>query len=98
MCQKSATSDGIRSFVLNNYAQVKAGNPDFPFIVREAAGAQACVTARYEYGVERRIYLQNATEAEVGQTVEQLVADAKNVNAAVGSRFWHMRVELTVSI
>jgi len=70
MCQKSATSDGIRSFVLNNYVQFKAGNPEFPFIVREAAGAQACVTARYEYGVERRIYLQNATEAEVGQTVE----------------------------
>lgn len=70
MCQKSATSSGVRSYCLNNYAQVKAANPEFPFIVREAQGAQACVTARYEFGVERRIYLQNATEAEVSQTVD----------------------------
>ncbi len=62
-------------------------NPDLPFIVREAKGAQACVMARYEYGVERRVYLQNASEAEVALTVEQLVNDAKEVNAAVGSKF-----------
>ena len=86
MCQQSATSQGVRSYVLNNYATVKQSNPDFPFIVREAIGAQACVMARYDFGVERRVYLQNATEAEVAQTVNQLVDDGKQVNSAVGSR------------
>ena len=43
--------------------------------------------ARYEFGVERRVYLHDATEQEVAQTVNDLVEDAKKVNAAVGSRF-----------
>jgi NADH dehydrogenase (ubiquinone) 1 alpha subcomplex subunit 2 len=73
MCQKSATSNGVRQYVLNNYATVKAANPNFPFIVREAEGAQACVMARYDFGVERRVFLQNATESEVAQTVDTLV-------------------------
>jgi NADH dehydrogenase (ubiquinone) 1 alpha subcomplex subunit 2 len=71
--------------VLNNYTQVKAANPDFPFIVREAEGAQACVMARYRYGVERRVYLQGATEAEVQQTVDQLIAESDHVNSTVNS-------------
>jgi NADH dehydrogenase (ubiquinone) 1 alpha subcomplex subunit 2 len=76
----------VRSYVLNNYTAVKQANPDFPFIVREAIGAQACVMARYDFGVERRVYLQNASEAEVAETVSQLVEDGKKVNSAVGSR------------
>ena len=69
MCQQSAASSGVRNFVLNNYATVKASNPDFPFIVREAVGAEPCVMARYEYGIERRVYLQGANENEVADVV-----------------------------
>jgi NADH dehydrogenase (ubiquinone) 1 alpha subcomplex subunit 2 len=65
MCQQSSASAGVRSYVLNNYQSVKASNPEFPFIVREAKGAQPCITARYDYGVERRVYVHNATEAEI---------------------------------
>ena len=36
MCQQNANSAGVRAFVLNNYQSVKASNPEFPFIVREA--------------------------------------------------------------
>ena len=57
MCQQSATSNGVRQYVLNNYNSIKASNPNFPFIVREAEGAQACVMARYDFGVERRVFL-----------------------------------------
>jgi NADH dehydrogenase (ubiquinone) 1 alpha subcomplex subunit 2 len=73
MCQQSAASQGVRSYVLNNYQSVKASNPEFPFIVREAKGAQPCITARYEFGVERRVYVHNATEAEIAQTIDELV-------------------------
>lgn len=86
MCQQSAASQGVRNYVLNNYAKAKKANPLTPLIVREATGAQPCVMARYEYGVERRVYLYGATEAEVEQTVNELIADAATVNAAVGSR------------
>ena len=82
MCQQSAASQGIRSYVLNNYHSVKAQNPELPFIVREAKGAQPCITARYEFGVERRVYVLNATEAEVSQTISELVDQAASVNAS----------------
>jgi len=39
LCQQSPASQGVRSYVLNNYQVVKQSNPDFPFIVREAVGA-----------------------------------------------------------
>ena len=74
--------------MLNNYHTVKQSNPDFPFIVREAAGAEPCVMARYEYGVERRVYLSNASESEVKQSVDDLVQQAKAINSAVGGKFW----------
>ena len=62
MCQSNPASNGVRNYVLNNYASVKANNPTFPFIVREASGAEPCVMARYDYGVEQRVFLPNATE------------------------------------
>ena len=66
---------------------MKQSNPDFPFIVREAIGAQPCVMARYDYGVERRVYLNDASEQEVKQSVDELVEQAKAINSAVGGRF-----------
>jgi len=43
--------------------------------------------ARYEYGVERRVYLNDASEMEVKQSVEELVQQAKAINSAVGGKF-----------
>jgi hypothetical protein len=43
--------------------------------------------ARYEYGVERRVYLSNASESEVKQSVDELVKQAKAINSAVGGKF-----------
>ena len=61
----------------NNYTQFKSADPNLPFIVRECEGAQPCVTARYDFGVERRVYVQNASDAEVGQTVDELIDQAQ---------------------
>ena len=85
MCQKSSASAGVRSYVLNNYESLKASNPDFPFIVREAIGAQPCVTARYEFGVERRVYVNEASESEVAATIDELVSDAESINSAAAN-------------
>ena len=51
-----------------------------PFIVRECKGAQPCVSARYDFGEERRLYLNDASSAEVGQAVEELVSMAAQIN------------------
>jgi NADH dehydrogenase (ubiquinone) 1 alpha subcomplex subunit 2 len=72
-CQTSPHSKGIRQFILNNYEDIKSKNPALPFIVRECENAQPNVMARYEYGVERRIYLHNLEEKDVSKVVAELV-------------------------
>lgn len=54
---------------MNNYEDIKTKNPDFPFLVRECLNAQPTVMARYDYGVERRIYLHNLEEREIDTLV-----------------------------
>lgn len=71
----------------NNYVDIKAKNPDTPFIVRECANAQPSVMARYDFGVERRVYVHGLEEHEVDQVVKELVEQAKDVNAAIPHRF-----------
>ena len=66
---------------------MKSANPTLPFLVRECENAQPCVTARYEFGVERKIYLLGANEAEVGQAVSELVTNAGTINSAAAPRF-----------
>ena len=43
--------------------------------------------ARYDFGVERRIYVNNLEENDVDQVVKDLVQQAKEVNAALPNRF-----------
>ena len=83
VCQQSGHSLGARQFIKNNYLDIKAANPTFPFIVRECTGAQPNVMARYDYGVERRIYLHDLTENEVDDAVAELVNQADQINKGV---------------
>ena len=62
-----------RNFVLNNYLDIKGKNPQTPFIVRECLNAQPTVMARYDYGVEKRIYVNNLDENQIDEVVKELV-------------------------
>ena len=62
--------------MLNNYVDIKGKNPNLPFIVRECQNAQPTVMARYDFGVERRIYLNNLQETEIDNVVKELVDQA----------------------
>ena len=81
MCQMSAQSAGVRSFVDKHYLDVKKANPDFLFIVREAQNAIPTITARYDYGVEKKIFAEGLSDAEVATQVQELVKQADTVNA-----------------
>ena len=83
MCQQSAASAGARQFVAKNYSDIKALNPTLPFIVRECTNAQPTVMARYNYGVERRVYLNDLSEAEVDQVVGDLASQADQINKSL---------------
>jgi NADH dehydrogenase (ubiquinone) 1 alpha subcomplex subunit 2 len=72
-----------RQYINNNYLDIKSKNPNFPFIVRECLNAQPTVMARYDFGVEKRIYVPNLDEKDVDEVVKELVDQAREVNAAI---------------
>lgn len=51
--------------------------------MRECLNAQPTVMARYDFGVEKRVYVPNLDEKEVDRVVQELVEQAKAVNAAI---------------
>ncbi|KAF9165155.1 hypothetical protein DFQ27_007351 [Actinomortierella ambigua] len=71
-CQTSPASSGLRQFITNNYASVKAANPNLPILVREARGIEAKVFARFEKGVEKKIVLDGLSAKEVEQQLSSL--------------------------
>lgn len=47
LCQSGPGSEGARAFIKSMYATIKLDNPGFPFLIREAQGVPAKLTARY---------------------------------------------------
>ncbi|KAI9744522.1 MAG: hypothetical protein M1818_002051 [Claussenomyces sp. TS43310] len=52
-CQTSEHSGATRSFIQRAYPTMKKNNPHTPIMIREAAGTQPRIYARYEYGQEK---------------------------------------------
>ncbi|KAL6361537.1 hypothetical protein LRP88_05007 [Fusarium phalaenopsidis] len=46
-CQTSEQSAAVRSFITRAYPTMKRSNPNIPILIREAAGTQPKVYARY---------------------------------------------------
>ena len=80
ICSFSPDSSGCRAFISSNYSQVKQAAPQFPFIVRECENAIPMAIARYDFGVERKVPLDNLPEAEVAKAVQELVEQADSIN------------------
>lgn len=55
--------------------------------MRECQNAQPTVMARYDFGVERRVYVQNLGEEQIDEVIRELVEQAKNVNSSIPNRF-----------
>ncbi|NWR82608.1 NDUA2 dehydrogenase, partial [Furnarius figulus] len=73
LCQRSAGSRGAREFIEQHYVTLKKANPDFPILIRECSGVQPKLWARYEFGKEKSISLNNMTVDEVAKALESLV-------------------------
>ncbi|KAF7646133.1 hypothetical protein LDENG_00192570 [Lucifuga dentata] len=73
LCQSSAASMGARDFVEQNYVALKKANPDFPFLIRECSGVQARLWARYDFGKERSVSVDNMTADQVANALQTLV-------------------------
>ncbi|XP_008331574.2 NADH dehydrogenase [ubiquinone] 1 alpha subcomplex subunit 2 [Cynoglossus semilaevis] len=76
LCQTSAGSRGARDFVEHHYVPLKKSNPDFPILIRECSGAQARLWARYEFGKECSVSVENMSSDQVAQALRTLVQSA----------------------
>nr|CAG8570318.1 6609_t:CDS:2 [Entrophospora candida] len=71
-CQTSPSSKGVREFITNNYLSLKEANPKFPILIREASGIEARFFARYDFGEEKKIALNNLSARDVESKLEEL--------------------------
>ncbi|XP_069030952.1 NADH dehydrogenase [ubiquinone] 1 alpha subcomplex subunit 2 [Embiotoca jacksoni] len=72
LCQTSAASKGARDFVEQNYVSLKKSNPDFPILIRECSGVQARLWARYDFGKESSVSVENMSADQVANTLQTL--------------------------
>ncbi|KAM8899076.1 NADH dehydrogenase [ubiquinone] 1 alpha subcomplex subunit 2 [Spinachia spinachia] len=73
LCQSSAASKGARDFVEQYYVTLKMSNPDFPVRIRECSGVQARVWARYDFGKESSVSVDNMSADQVASILLTLV-------------------------
>ncbi|XP_020510964.1 NADH dehydrogenase [ubiquinone] 1 alpha subcomplex subunit 2 [Labrus bergylta] len=73
LCQSSAASQGARDFVEQQYVSLKKMNPDFPILIRECSGVQARVWARYDFGKESSVSVDNMSADQVASALQTLV-------------------------
>ncbi|XP_034463242.1 NADH dehydrogenase [ubiquinone] 1 alpha subcomplex subunit 2 [Limanda limanda] len=73
LCQTSAASKGARDFVEQHYVTLKKSNPEFPILIRECSGVQARVWARYDFGKESSISVDNMSADQVASALHTLV-------------------------
>ncbi|TYH53798.1 hypothetical protein ES332_D09G125700v1 [Gossypium tomentosum] len=71
-CQTSPSSASARSFVEQNYKDLKTLNPKFPILIPECRGIEPQIWARYDMGVERGIRLEGLTEPQILKALEDL--------------------------
>ncbi len=72
LCQKSASSNGVRNFIEKNYVDLKKLNPKTPILIRECSNIEPKLWARYEFGQENNLSLSNMNESQVLSAVEKL--------------------------
>ncbi|KOC63535.1 NADH dehydrogenase [ubiquinone] 1 alpha subcomplex subunit 2 [Habropoda laboriosa] len=74
LCQTSKSSQGVRDFIQQQYVSLKANNPQFPVLIRECSSIEPSLYARYEFGIEHCVPLQNLKSDEILQRIQEVVA------------------------
>ncbi|KNE56357.1 hypothetical protein AMAG_02177 [Allomyces macrogynus ATCC 38327] len=72
LSQSAPGSAGLRSFIAKSYPAMKQANPSLPILIREAQNVEARAFARYDFGVERKISLENVAENEIAAKILEL--------------------------
>uniref|UniRef100_A0A3B4H6M3 NADH dehydrogenase [ubiquinone] 1 alpha subcomplex subunit 2 n=1 Tax=Pundamilia nyererei TaxID=303518 RepID=A0A3B4H6M3_9CICH len=62
----------FREFVEQNYVTLKRSNPEFPILIRECSGVQARLWARYDFGKETSVSVENMSADQVAKALQTL--------------------------
>uniref|UniRef100_A0A3Q4IBU3 NADH dehydrogenase [ubiquinone] 1 alpha subcomplex subunit 2 n=1 Tax=Neolamprologus brichardi TaxID=32507 RepID=A0A3Q4IBU3_NEOBR len=62
----------VREFVEQNYVTLKRSNPEFPILIRECSGVQARLWARYDFGKETSVSVENMSADQVAKALQTL--------------------------
>ncbi|XP_051536632.1 NADH dehydrogenase [ubiquinone] 1 alpha subcomplex subunit 2-like isoform X2 [Myxocyprinus asiaticus] len=66
--------DRLKSdFIEQHYVTLKKANPEFPILIRECSGVQPKLWARYGFGKEHSISLENMNVEQVAKALESVV-------------------------
>ncbi|KAM8717299.1 hypothetical protein ACLKA7_004065 [Drosophila subpalustris] len=63
-------SKGVREYIQKFYPNLKKSNPNLPILVRECAGVQPRLWARYENGKEVSMSLTNQAAPDIQKQLE----------------------------
>lgn len=74
LCQRSPGSQGVRDFIQQRYVDLKKAHPDLPILIRECSEVQPKLWARYAFGQEKNVSLNNLSAAEVTKAMENVLS------------------------
>ncbi|KAL5110945.1 NADH dehydrogenase ubiquinone 1 alpha subcomplex subunit 2 [Taenia crassiceps] len=69
----NVSSVGVREFISKNYASMRNNNPGVKFMLREGNSASPRIYARYGFGKESFVSVDNATSTEIINKITKLV-------------------------
>ncbi|XP_016069647.1 PREDICTED: NADH dehydrogenase [ubiquinone] 1 alpha subcomplex subunit 2 [Miniopterus natalensis] len=74
LCQRSPGSQGVRDFIEKRYVELKKANPDLPILIRECSDVQPKLWARYSFGQEKNVSLNNFSADQVTRALENVLS------------------------
>lgn len=74
LCQRSPGSQGVRDFIQQRYVDLKKAHPDLPILIRECSEVKPTLWARYAFGQEKNVSLNNLSAAEVSKAMERVLS------------------------
>ncbi|CAO2616872.1 NADH dehydrogenase [ubiquinone] 1 alpha subcomplex subunit 2 [Lemmus lemmus] len=76
LCQRSLGSQDVRDFIQQQYVELKKAHPGLPILIRECSEVQPKLWARYAFGQEKNVSLNNLSADEVTRAVENVLSKA----------------------
>ncbi|XP_048187481.1 NADH dehydrogenase [ubiquinone] 1 alpha subcomplex subunit 2 [Perognathus longimembris pacificus] len=74
LCPSSPSSSGVRTFIEKRYVDLKKAHPDLPILIRECSDVQPQLWARYAFGQEKNVSLNNFSADQVTRALENVLS------------------------